>query len=80
MKWRSRPSNHKINRITPIITSNLNILTSFYLSSLLTWLPSKVRLFGYYTSLPDNNACVVQGTSKTLIIGGYLSTSRVIFT
>ena len=36
MKWRSRPSNHKINRITPIITSNLNILPSFYLSALLT--------------------------------------------
>ena len=79
MKWRSRPSNHKINRITPIITSNLSILTSFYLSSLLTWLPGKVSLLGYYTSPSDNDACVMPGTSKTLIIGGYLSTTRVIF-
>ena len=80
MKWRSRPSNHRINRITPIITSNLSILTSFCLPSLLTWLPGKVSLFGYYTSLPDNGACLMQGTSKTLVIGAYLSTSRVIFT
>ena len=61
MKWRRRPSNHTINKMTPIITSNLNILTSFYLSALLTWPPSKVSLFGYYTSLPDNNALCCAG-------------------
>ena len=31
MKWRSKPSSHKIKRIIPIIRSSLNILTSFYL-------------------------------------------------
>jgi hypothetical protein len=67
MKWRSRPSNHTINRITPIIRSNLNILTSFCLSALLTSLPSKVSLFGYYTSLLDNDALCYAGHKQNTI-------------
>ena len=63
----SSPSNHRINRITPIITSNLNILSPFYLLALLTSLPSKVRLFGYYTSLPDNDALCYAGHKQNTI-------------
>lgn len=73
MKWRSRPSSHKTNRIIPIIKSKRNMLISFYLS-ILTF-PSFVSLFFYKKT--------IQAMRPTTLTGPKISSyqyHRFIFT